>query len=191
VRDRGIVAAIGLVATGLSTRSKARRATMGAAGLRIRKRRLHRVPRAEARCAVMPATGLRIRKRCLHRVPRGRSRYRTAMADTTRAAMPRAVTGCSDANSCCATRACSAPGANACASCSSPCSGASSASTPAAAAAASTTATASEQRAGCCDQQCRYDGYGNKLRYSLHDDLLFVVNSVCTAEQRNRRGRVP
>ena len=32
----------------LLTRSEARRAAMGAAGLRIRKRRLHRLPRAEA-----------------------------------------------------------------------------------------------------------------------------------------------
>ena len=157
---------------------------MGAAGLRIRKRRLHRVPRAEARCTVMPATGLRIRKRCLHRVPRGRGRYRTAVAvaDTAHAAKSRTVTGCS--------------GANSCATCSSPCSGsgATSASTPSAAAsapAASSTATASQQRAGCCDQQCRYGGYCNKLGYFLHDDLLFVLNSACTAEQRNRRDHVP
>ena len=127
----------------------------------------------------MRATGLRIRRRCLHRVPRSRGRYRTAVADTAYAAKSRTVTGCS--------------GANSCATCSSPCSGsgATSASTPSAAAPASSTATASQQRAGCCDQQCRYGGYCNKLGYFLHDDLLFVLNSACTAEQRNRRDHVP
>lgn len=37
-----------LVAAGLSTWGETRRSAMGAAGLRIRKRRLHRMPRAEA-----------------------------------------------------------------------------------------------------------------------------------------------
>ncbi len=127
----------------------------------------------------MPATGLRIRKRCLHRVPRGRGRYRTAVAvaDTAHAAKSRTVTGCS--------------GANSCATCSSPCSGATSTPTTASSSTTTASSTTSEQRAGCCDQQCRYDGYCNKLGYSLHDDLPFVVNSACTAEQRNRRDHVP
>jgi hypothetical protein len=127
----------------------------------------------------MPATRVRIRKRRLHRVPRGRGRYRTAVADTICAAMPnsgtRTNTGCTDANSCCATcsRACSASAAN---SCSATCSGAASASAPSAApsAASAAASAASEQRAGRCDQQCRYGGYCNKLGYTHHDALLFV-----------------
>jgi hypothetical protein len=40
------------------------------------------------------------------------------------------------------------------------------------------TATASEQRAGCCDHHCRYEGYCQKLGYPCHDDLLFVLGSA-------------
>jgi hypothetical protein len=116
----------------------------------------------------MPAAGLRARKRRLHRVPWRRGRYRTAVTDTIRAAMSMSPTqtGCTDANSRCATcsRTCSA-------TCS--CSGAAARSTSGTASAApASSAAASEQRARCCDQQCRYGGYCNKLGYPDHDDLL-------------------
>src|SRR6266852_2841620 len=46
-------------------------------------------------------------------------------------------------------------------------------------------ASASEQRAGRCDQQCRYGGYCKKFGYPRHDDLLFVINSASKAAERN------
>jgi hypothetical protein len=110
----------------------------------------------------MPATRVRAWKRRLHRVPRARGRYRTAVAavaavaDTSRAAMSRTCTG---ADSCPAnSRASSNSGAS---------------------------ASVSEQRAGRCDQQCRYGDYCKKLGYPRHYDLLFVFSSASKAAQRN------
>jgi hypothetical protein len=79
-----------------------------------------------------------------------------AVADTSRAAMSRTCTG---ADSCPAnSRASSASGAS---------------------------ASVSEQRAGRCDQQCRYGDYCKKLGYPRHYDLLFVFSSASKAAQRN------
>ena len=58
----------------------------------------------------------------------------------------------------------------------------------AATAASGAAASASEQRAGRCDQQCRYGDYCKKLGYPHHDDLLFVINSASKAAERNPRG---
>jgi hypothetical protein len=93
------------------------------------------------------------------------------VADTTHAAMSRTCTG-----------------ANSCPACCAGCSHASSDSASSGAAAATATATAtfaSEQRAGRCDQQCRYGGYCKKFGYPRHDDLLFVINSASKAAERN------
>src|SRR6266849_5649574 len=131
----------------------------------LRSRRLS--TRSEARRSAMDAAGLRIRKRQLHRVPRARGRYRTAVAavaDTSRAAMSRTCTG---ADSCPAySRASSNSGA-------------------AASSASASSAAVSEQRAGRCDQQCRYGDYCKKLGYPRHYDLLFVFSSASKAAQRN------
>lgn len=42
------------------------------------------------------------------------------------------------------------------------------------AASAATTSALSEQRAGRCDHQCRYEDYRKELGYFRHDGLLFV-----------------
>ena len=60
--------------------------------------------------------------------------------------------------------------------------------TTATAAAAST--TASEQRPGRCNQQCRYGGYGKKFGYSRHGDLPFAINCASDSGQRNWVGVV-
>jgi hypothetical protein len=49
--------------------------------------------------------------------------------------------------------------------------------TSAATCASATTASAGEQRAGRCDQQCRYRGDYKKLGHPRHGDLLFVFSS--------------
>ena len=117
----------------------------------------------------MPATRVRAWKRRLHRVPRARGRYRTAVAavaDTSRAAMSRTCTGAD--------------------SCPAYCTGCSRASSDSGAgAAASASAAVSEQRAGRCDQQCRYGDYCKKLGYPRHDDLPFVFKSASKAGRRN------
>src|SRR5713226_2366013 len=116
----------------------------------------------------MPATRVRAWKRRLHRVPRARGRYRTAVAavaDTSRAAMSRTCTGAD--------------------SCPAYCTGCSRASSDSGAAASSASAAVSEQRAGRCDQQCRYGDYCKKLGYPRHYDLLFVFSSASKAAQRN------
>jgi hypothetical protein len=103
-----------------------------------------------------------------------------AVADTSRAAMSRTCTTamsptCTGADSCPAySRASSNSGA-----------AASSASGAASAASTSTSTAVSEQRAGRCDQQCRYGDYCKKLGYPRHYDLLFVFNSASKAAQRN------
>ncbi len=119
----------------------------------------------------MPATRVRAWKRRLHRVPRARGRYRTAVAavaDTSRAAMSRTCTG-----------------ADSCPAYCTGCSRASSDSGAAASSASSASAAVSEQRAGRCDQQCRYGDYCKKLGYPRHYDLLFVFSSASKAAQRN------
>jgi hypothetical protein len=59
------------------------------------------------------------------------------------------------------------------------------------AAAAAAAAAASEQRAGRCDQQCRYGGYCKKLGYPRHDDLPFVFNSASKPGNATRPDQVP
>ena len=134
----------------------------------------------------MTATRVLARKRRLYRVCQARGRCRNAVADTTHAAMsPIAHAAMSPA-----TRAAMSPtetgctGANSCAT-SATCSRASSASS------ASSAPAASEQRAGRCDQQCRYGGYCKKLGYPRHDDLPFVFNSASKPGNATRPDQVP
>lgn len=124
-------------------------------------------------------------------MPRGRGRHRTAVADTSRAAMSRTHTGCTDANSRCGTcsRAYSASGTAACSATSSGSCSASSA--PSSSASAAPTSPAGEQRAGRCKQQCRYGCHCNKLGYPRHDDLLLGINPASRAANADRHDHVP
>jgi hypothetical protein len=64
-----------------------------------------------------------------------------------------------------------------------------SAAAPASASAASP--ATSDQRAGRCDHQCRYEGYRNELGYFRHDDLLFVLNPRPRPRNATRSDHVP
>src|SRR5262245_54656893 len=136
----------------------------------------------------MRATRVRVRIRRLHRVPWRHVRCRVAMADPSRAAMSHTYAAamsstctatmsatCTGANtsSCSRTSSNSAASADPTSPASSPASCAAATTTAAAATTAAATATAiSEQRAGHRDQQCRYGDYSKKLGYPCHDALL-------------------
>jgi hypothetical protein len=62
-------------------------------------------------------------------------------------------------------------------------------STPAASTAAA--ASTSNRRAGCCDDQCRYESYRNELGYFRHDDLLSLFNLAGDRVQCVRPNCVP
>jgi len=138
------------------------------------KRRLHRVPRGRGR-AVADASRAAMSRTCTAAMS---CSYTGAAANSASASMSRSYTGTA-ANSASGSAANSASGSAAnSATCSRACSasGAATSATSATSASAATSAPAttavSEQRAGRCDQQCRYADYCKKLGHPHHDALL-------------------
>jgi hypothetical protein len=138
------------------------------------KRRLHRVPRGRGR-AVADASRAAMSRTCTAAMS---CSYTGAAANSASASMSRSYTGTAAnsasstaANSATCSRACSASGAATSATATSAATSATASTTSAATSAAT---SVSEQRAGRCEQQCRYGDYRNKLGYPRHNDLLSV-----------------